>query len=181
MAIIASKPKSQFNPAPEGLHSAICCDVVDLGMLPSPWGDRHQIEIRWQLDLIDQKSKGKWPFMVTRKFGLSLGPKSHLRPILESWRGRKFTKEELESFDLEKLIGVNCQVQVIHNIVDGGETYANVQAVVPPAKNAPKMRISESYVRVVEREKRAKLEADPFGTDPFGDVNPPDDTEVIPF
>ena len=69
---------------------------------------------------------------------------------------------------------MNCQVQVIHNIKDGGETYANVQAVVPPARNAAKMRVPDGYVRVVEREQRERLESDPFGTGAPAD-------EDIPF
>jgi hypothetical protein len=32
MSIIAKSNKKDFTPAPEGLHSAVCCDVVDLGL-----------------------------------------------------------------------------------------------------------------------------------------------------
>ena len=159
MAIIAKRQKSEFTPAPEGLHAAICCDVVDLGMEQSPWGQLHKIQIRWQIDEINPKTQKR--FIVVRKFTLSLAEKSNLLPILEAWRGKKFTKQELDGFDLEKLVGANCQVQVVHNIKSEDEVYANVQAVVPPARNAVKLQIADDYVREIEREKRARLEANP--------------------
>ena len=161
MAIIAMKKKSDFSPAPEGLHSAVCCDVVDLGEQETPWGKTYKVEIRWQLEDIDPKSEKH--YMVVQRYTLSLHEKSRLRPMLEPWRGRKFTNEELDGFDLEKLIGVNCQVQVVHNVKAEGEIYANVQAVVAPARGATKLRVNGDYVRVCEREKRAELERHPNG------------------
>ena len=47
MSIIAKKELSTFTPAPEGLHQAVCCDVVDLGLKNTPWGDKHKIRIVW--------------------------------------------------------------------------------------------------------------------------------------
>lgn len=163
MSIIAKKKKSEFSPAPEGLHGAVCCDVVDLGIQKSQWGEAHKVEIRWQLEETDPKTDPPRPYMVVQRFTLSLHEKSRLRPMLEAWRGRKFTSDELDGFDLEKLVGANCQVQVIHNVQDEGEVYANIQAVVPAAKGAPKLRANSGYVRVAEREKRAELERNPNG------------------
>ena len=160
MSIIAKNNKGEFTPAPEGLHPAVCCDVVDRGVVESQWGESHQVEVRWQLE--DKDPKTNRPFMVQRRYRLSLHEKSSLRPMLEAWRGRKFSQEELEGFDLEKLIGVNCQVQVIHNIKDNG-VYANVQAVVPAPKNGTKLRVDSDYIRVCERDKRAEMESDPHG------------------
>lgn len=161
MPIIAKKPKSEFSAAPEGLHPAVCCDVVDCGMEDSPWGQLHKVQIRWQLEEEDPKSHK--PYMVVQKYTLSLHEKAKLRSVLEAWRGRKFTAEELDGFDCEKLLNANCQVQVIHSIKGNGDTYANVQAVVPAAKGATKLRVNQDYVRVCEREKRAQLEATPDG------------------
>lgn len=159
--IIAKSNKGEFTPAPEGLWGAVCCDVVDLGMQESQWGESHRVEIRWQLE--DDDPKSDKPYMVFRRFRLSLHEKSTLRPLLEAWRGRKFSAEELEGFDLEKLIGVNCQVQVVHNIKAGGETYANVQAVVKAAKGSTPLTVRGDYIRMQEREHRAELEKHPNG------------------
>lgn len=148
MAIIAKSNKTDFTPAPEGLHPAVCVDVIDLGIVKSQWGESHQVKIRWQLEDLDPKTKR--PFIVQRQFRNSLHEKSSLRPLLESWRGKKFTEEELQGFDLEKLLLVNCQLQVIHHIKSEGSVYANVQAIVPPGKGQTKLKARE-YTREKDR------------------------------
>ena len=156
MSIIAKKEKKSYSAAPEGLHAAVCCDVVDLGDVETAFGPKHKVEFRWMLEEIDPKSN--LPYMVTARYNLSLHEKSRLRPMLEGWRGRKFTEEELEGFDLESVVGANCQIQVIHNLGDEGQLYANVQVVIPPAKGAPKLTINRDYVRVALREKNRAAE-----------------------
>src|SRR5208283_3191006 len=166
--------KKDYTPAPEGLWPAVCCDVVDLGILRTPFGERPQIAIYWHLEQIDPKTK--FHFMVTQRFTPSLHEKSKLRPMLEAWRGRRFNPEELKKFDIEKLIGANCQLQVIHNITTDGRTFANVQAVVPPARGMAKLSVRNDYVRVSERAKRAKLEQHPDEV-----VSAGEEDEYIPF
>jgi hypothetical protein len=151
MPIIASDSRKDFTPAPEGLHQAVCCDVVDKGLRKTPWGEKHKIELRWQIEGEPDES-GHLP-MVTKWYTLSLSDKAILRHHLEAWRGRKFTTEELQGFDLEKLIGVNCQIQIAHDLGAEGKIYANVQAIVPLGKGMTKMRPSEDYVRVQDRDK----------------------------
>jgi len=130
MAIIAREPESRFVPAPEGLHVASCCDVVDLGHLDQGYGEKHYIEIRWQLE----ESGDAGRYVVRRRYTNSLSEKASLRKDLEVWRGRKFNHDELRGFDLERLIGVGCQVQVVHKLSDKGGTFANVTAVIPLGK-----------------------------------------------
>ena len=149
MPILAKDNRREFNPAPEGLHQAVCIDVIDLGLVKSQWGEKHQVEIRWQLETLDDQTG--LPFMVLRRYTLSLNEKAKLRHHLEAWRGRKFTSAELEGFDLEKLLGVNCQIQIVHDIADDGRTWANVSAVVPLGKGMVKIVPSDTYVRVVDR------------------------------
>lgn len=151
MPIYATKKESEYTAAPEGLWAAVCCDVVDLGIQKTPFGEQVKIQIRWQLEEVDEKTGKR--FLIVQNYTPSLHEKSRLRPMLEAWRGRKFSREEEKQFDIEKLLGANCQLQIIHNIKDEGRVYANVQAVVPPARNAAKLRVSEDYIRVVNREK----------------------------
>ena len=153
MPIIVKDNRREFTPAPEGLHQAVCVDVIDLGIQPSPWGDKQKIEIRWQLDQIDEETGKR--FMVMSRYTTSLNEKANLRKHLEAWRGKKFTKEELDGFDVEKLLGVNCQLQVIHNLSDNGGTFANVQAIVPLGKGMVKIRPSEDYVRMINRDPKS--------------------------
>jgi hypothetical protein len=150
MPIIAKKPQSSFDPCPEGLHQAVCVDVVDLGLQNTPWGDKPKVEIRWQVDEVNPRNGRR--FELRKRYGLSLHEKATLRKDLECWRGRKFTEAELEGFDLEKLLGKNCQLQVIHNLSDEGKTFDNVQALVPANSKVPQIA-PQDYVRQKDRAK----------------------------
>jgi hypothetical protein len=155
MPIIAKYEKPEYSNAPEGLFNAICCDVVDLGLKTTAFGDKHKIRIVWQLEERDP-DKG-WRYNVSQQYTLSLHPKSVLSQALEAWRGKKFTDDEREGFDLEKLIGVGCQVQVVHQAGQNGNVYANVQAIVPLGKGMTKVT-PEGYVRVKDRAAQPRVE-----------------------
>lgn len=137
-------------PAPDGLHPAVCVDVVSLGLQPSAWGPKPRVRIVWQLELESPDTERR--FVVHRTYTLSLGAKAALRRDLESWRGKAFSSEELAGFDLLKLLGVNCQLQTVLTIREGGGSYANVQAIVPAGRGTAKLQ-PVGYVREKDREK----------------------------
>jgi hypothetical protein len=58
------------------------------------------------------------------------GPRSTLIKMLEAWRGRSFTKEEQQSFEIKNVLGAPCMLNVIHKETDTG-TFANVDSVAP--------------------------------------------------
>lgn len=148
------EPESKYRAAPEGLHQAVCCDVWDIWTEKRPdeygGGLVDKTRIVWQLDQTDDET-GK-PYEASQIYTASLHPKAKLRAHLESWRGKKFTDDEVRGFDVENLIGVNCQIQIVHNLSKNGKTYANVQAVVPCGKTMTKIRISEDFVRRKDRQ-----------------------------
>jgi hypothetical protein len=150
MPITARRPEKNFTPAPEGLHHAVCVDVIDLGLLNTTWGEKYKIRIVWQIEEVNPETKRR--FEVRKQYTLSLHEKANLTKDLQSWRGRKFTDDETKGFDVEKLIGANCQVQIVHDISDEASIYANVQAVVPPPKGVPKL-VAQDYVRQKDRAK----------------------------
>jgi len=162
MAIIAREPESKFTPAPEGLHQAVCVDVHDLGIMATTWGDKHKVLVIWQIDAAEESGKR---FQVRKHYTLSLSEKANLRRDLECWRGRKFTPEELQGFDVEKLLGANCQIQVVHNLSDEGKTYANVQAIVPFNSKMGAKLSPLDYTRVRDRARQQGNGAGPDITD----------------
>lgn len=162
MAILAKRPESNFTPCPEGLHHAVCVDVIDLGVLQTNWGDKHKVRVVWQIE--DENQETGRRFEVRKQYNLSLHEKATLRKDLEAWRSRKFTEDELRGFDLEKLMGANCQIQVTQDISEDGSIYSNVQAVVPAPKNVAKLT-PQDYTRSKDRPKtqgngNGKSEAD---------------------
>ena len=148
----------RFTPAPEGLHPAACCDVLDLGMVDSAFGAKPTAEIRWQLEIVNPDTGAR--FVVRRRFTASLAPKANLRKVLETWRGRRFTEKELQGFDLERLLGIACQVQIMHHVTDDGRTYANVEAVIPFTGPGPVPAVS-NYERDGDRLARQAAGAGP--------------------
>lgn len=176
MAIVAKETGGSFTPAPEGTHAAVCVDIVDLGMLEVSFNNKtkhqHKIRVSWQI--AEDREDGK-PFLVSKRYTLSLHEKAALRKDLESWRGRSFTPEELRGFDVETVLGHGCLINVIHAPnPKGGSPYANISAIMraPKGMEVPTPR---DYVRVKDRTP-AEAEADQTHQ-PFADVSDDD----VPF
>jgi len=150
MPIIAKASGANFIPAPPGAHAAVCVDVVDLGMLEVSFGGKtkqqHKVRIVWQIEEVRADNK---PFSVSKRYTLSLHEKAALRKDLESWRGKAFTAEELEGFDLEMLLSKAALLNVIQQTRDNS-TYANVASIMrlPKGMSAP---TPSDYVRVCDR------------------------------
>ncbi len=153
MAIVATAGDGKtFAPAPAGVHQGVCVDVVDMGVLEVTWkGEvkrQHKVRLAWQID--EARPEDGERFLVQKRYTLSLHEKANLRKELESWRGRAFTEDELKGFDLEKLLGVNCFVNIVHATKDG-KTYANIASIMPLKKGMPKME-ADKYVRFKDRQ-----------------------------
>ena len=132
--IVKAQSGSDIEPVPEGLHPAVCVGIFDVGTIyEEKWGKAsHKGIIKWELPkqpLIKVQDK-LMPRCLTKVFTLSLHEKANLRQTLESWRGKRFTEVELGGFDLEKVLGKPCQIQVIHN-TKGDKTYATIMNVLP--------------------------------------------------
>jgi len=140
-----TKSSSDYEPVNAGNHHGICYRYFDLGTQHSDLfnKDIHKVLIIWELpdERIEYEGEDK-PRVISNEYSLSLHKKSNLRKDLESWRGRPFTEQELDpstkgGFKLDKLLGANCMVNVIHNTKDD-RTYANVASLSPLMKETPK-------------------------------------------
>jgi hypothetical protein len=168
---------SNFTPAPEGVHQAVCVDVVDLGTIPGFGGKpQHKVVIVWQ---IDEKREDGERFLLFKRYTLSLNEKSNLRKDLEAWRGRAFTRDEEMGFDVETVIGVNCMANVQHRqSQDGTKTYANVVSLTPLPKALKKTPLTaEAYERPEQLAKAAKEQSE----EPDQHHSSDDDSDPIPF
>jgi hypothetical protein len=141
------KGTNDFVPAPEGLHPAACVDVIDRGQQQTPWGEKHQIALVWELAILMDDGR---PFTVRKSYTASLHEKSNLHRDLKAWRGRAFTPQEMAGFDIENVLHKPCQLLVQHAEKDG-IIYANVAAVM---RAGPGQRLAPSghYVRVKDRQ-----------------------------
>lgn len=119
-----------------GTVQAVCFAVFDLGLqdtgFKSEEGDpviQHKIKVGFEVNetIPEGKYQGKRA-TIYKDYTLSLSEKANLRKDLESWRGQAFTDKELEGFDVEKLVGTNAMLSIIHKD-SKGKTYANIATV----------------------------------------------------
>jgi hypothetical protein len=148
MPIFAKRGKN-FIPSPEGLWQGVCVDVEDLGLQQTSYGEKDKVRLTFQIT--ERTSEGR-RHAPRKPFTNTLHEKSTLRRYVEVLEGRSLSTKELQDYDLETLLGKNCQVQVEHAQGRDGQTYANVQTIVPLSKGTPPIE-PEQYVRVVHREK----------------------------
>ena len=167
MAIIASSSGgTDFQLDPAGNHLARCYRIVDMGSHQNTYGSTlRKILISWELHGEDNDGNplttadGK-PFMISGNFTLSLSEKATLRSLLESWRNKPFTLEELSGFDITALLDKWCMITVVHNAGKNNpaKMYANVQAVSPVPQAIKKNGLPDGVNPVAS----LSLEADSF-------------------
>ena len=128
-----------------GTWPAVLVAVVDLG---SVWKegykgkagyDVHEVYLVWELT--SQPMTGSnHNHLLGKVYTLSLGSKANLTKLVERWRGS--TLKEGEDFDLSKLLGQMCKLDLIEN-GDYIKTEPNPASRLstnekcPPAKRAP--------------------------------------------
>ena len=135
---ISDSGGGDFTPAPAGNHVARCISIIDLGTHHNEMynTDRTQVFIQWELpnETIEIDGEEK-PFTIGTFYTASLSEKANLRKDLESWRGEAFTADQLAGFNIEKLAGVPCLLNVTHKKKQNGSTRAVVSSVTPLLKD----------------------------------------------
>ena len=144
MAFIAtdSGGGGNFKRVPAGAYIGRCYSLIDLGtqLSSGQYGEKlqHKIQIGWELFGEDEQGQpltfevdGKeMPMTIKKSYTVSLHEKAGLRKDLAAWRGRDFTDEEAKAFDVSKLLGAYCMVNVTTS-ESNGKTYSNVAGLTP--------------------------------------------------
>lgn len=129
--------------AAPGPRLARCYGVVDLGVQPSErFRPVRKVLLCWEILDEDRMSDGR-PFGLSRQYSMHLRQGSKLREMLESWRGRALSPEELRGFDLRTVLGAYCTLSVKHMTGTLGQERAVIDSVMgwpkgatrPPAVN----------------------------------------------
>lgn len=133
MGIIAKGSEmKEFEKATPGMHRAVCISMVDLGVQSGeyngePWKKR-QVALIFELDqcFTEGNYTGE-PMLVSEIVTLSLNEKAKLRGYLESWRGKRFSEQELLGYDISEWVGSPCMINVMHN----AKGYAKIAGISP--------------------------------------------------
>lgn len=142
MPITAKTPENNYKICPAGNHIARCYQMIEIGTETNEYqGEvkkQHKVRLVWELpnerETFDP-AKGEQPFSIGKDYTLSMHEKSTLRHDLKSWRGKDFTEAEAKSFDITRLMGVPCMLNVIHEPKkDGSGMRAKVAGISPLPK-----------------------------------------------
>ena len=122
MSLNAKQGEKKQRPIPPvGAHAAICYGIIDLGThMKSFQGQDPKptplVQFCWEFPLLPKQTfdeaKGPQPLAIFQEYTVSLGDKSKLGKMLESWRGVKAKDLAVE---LPAFLGQPCLVNVIHN------------------------------------------------------------------
>jgi len=117
-----------------GVHQARCVRVIDLGTQRSDYqGEvswKRQCMIIWEVP--SETNNNGEPLTISKFYTLSLHEKSNLGIDLTAWRGRAFTEIEKQGFDIGKLVGVPCMM----NVMEGKNGRPRVTSLMPLPKTA---------------------------------------------
>lgn len=145
-----------FKPHPEGIHPAICVDVVDLGMQEQTFQGQTKIVQKCKIIFeTEQETDEGVKMTISKNFTLSLHPKASLNKFLSKWRGKDIG--EGENIDLEKLIGVCATLVIAENQNPAtGKRYTSIDAISKPTK---KIVASGNYNAAETRKRLAEWAA----------------------
>lgn len=122
---------------PTGQFAAKCVDIIDLGENVEENRQKHERYIAHKVALLFYTGQlnpdtGK-PFEVKMEMAVSMSPKSNLRKMLESWRGKPYTSEQAqEGAPLDKLEGQWALLTISNETaIASGNLYAKVVTVAP--------------------------------------------------
>jgi len=160
MPIIAtSNGSGNFEPIPSGSYAARCYSMIHIGTIEEnimgTTKKLNKVRITWELPTelkVFKEENGEQPHVISKEFTLSLHEKSTLRAFLKNWRGKDFTEDEAKAFDIERLIGVPCMLNITHKArKDGSGVYAEIGSIsaMPKGLVCPE-QINPSFVWTYE-------------------------------
>jgi hypothetical protein len=127
-----SRPAVEYELLPSGLVPAVCVNYFDIGLQPGYQNKpQHKVVIMWELEA--RRADGA-RFIATKKYTASLSDKATLTADLQSWRGRAFTPEQLDGFDLDNILGKPCQLNLVQIVKGNGDPFVEIATVLPPPK-----------------------------------------------
>lgn len=143
MSIIATDSGTTRELIPAGNYIARCYQMVEIGTVTDIVMGKSvtakKLRLGWELPTelkVFKEEKGEQPLVISKEYTQSMNPKANLRKLLASWRGKDFTEAEAKAFDVTKLIGAACFINIIHKqwVSDPTRTYEAIASITPLPK-----------------------------------------------
>ena len=150
--ITARGTESKFKPHPIGQYVGQCVDTIDLGekVQDFPGSTPYLAQTCALVFRTGERNEETGEYIdIAREYTVSMGEKANLRKDLERWRGKSYTKEQIEAgVPLDKLTGNHALLTVSHRTSGKGRVYANITAIVGvPKQMAATVAQYDDYVR----------------------------------
>ena len=142
MAINATNSGTQRQLIESGNYVARCYQMIHIGTVSEViLGQQkiiNKVRIGWELPTelkVFKEENGEQPCVISKEFTLSMNEKATLRKTLASWRGKDFSEDEAKCFDVTKLLGKPCMLNIIQKpSKDGTKLYNEIAGVTPLPK-----------------------------------------------
>jgi hypothetical protein len=128
MAIIKIRSNTTTQQTSDTIN-AVCVDVVDLGIVDTPWGRKPQVRTVFETD--QQNDYGE-PRTLIRTFNMHTHEKSALSINVASWTGRNLSQEaEDGQLNLSTLVGQQARLKLEPTLTKNGNAYDKIVEILP--------------------------------------------------
>ena len=150
--IVSGNTENKREIVPSGTHIARCYSMIHIGTVEWEYNGEtkytNKVRLTFELphEMRDFSGEDK-PMVISKEYTLSLHEKSNLRRDLEGWRGKSFTNQELNSFDITDVLGSSCNISIIHKTSKSGNEFAQIGSIsgITKGTECPK-QFNDSFI-----------------------------------
>ena len=145
--VVKSEGNSEIKQLEPGVYTGIASAIIDLGIQENTMFGKKQRKVMIVWNIVGETvtvNDEEMPRVMSKEYTMSLGEKSTLRKDLEAWRGRPFSTDELNGFDLTNILNVPCQLQ-INQQEKNGKTFVSIAAIMAIPKGMKVEEIDNAY------------------------------------
>lgn len=150
--MVSGNTENKREIVPSGTHIARCYSMIHIGTVEWEYNGEtkytNKVRLTFELphEMRDFSGEDK-PMVISKEYTLSLHEKSNLRRDLEGWRGKSFTNQELNSFDITDVLGSSCNISIIHKTSKSGNEFAQIGSISGMSKGTQcPEQFNESFV-----------------------------------
>jgi hypothetical protein len=133
---------------PPGNVQGVCYGVIELGHREGRFGIKHEAVVLFEIPSLRYEDEDKIdrPKGINKFYNITLHQDSNMGKDLTSWRGKAFTEQEKEGFDITKLIGANCLLNIAHKQKADGSMKDEIASITPLMQGMGKLTPENTLV-----------------------------------
>jgi hypothetical protein len=135
---------SQMKCPPQGTSLGVLIEIVDLGTHENRFKTDGSLrrEARLTFRVFPEGTDDDGEFAVSKTITPSIDPRSNFRPWVETLLGRPLTKKETKGFDVQRLLGSACSLEIEHGMSERGRVFGKIVSLssAPQGTEVPDVR-----------------------------------------